>query len=129
MAIDVLAPPLGQTTDTVVLANWYKQEGDSVTQGEILFAIETDKATLDVEATASGILRGVKAKVGDVVQVLSSIASIVQPGEEQQRRIFISPRARRLAEQENIPLAALHATGPEGAIIESDIRAYLEQSS
>ncbi len=54
-----------------------------------------------------------------------------QVGEEGQgkgygRRIFISPRARRLAEEHNIPLTALQATGPEGAIVERDVRAYLD---
>lgn len=159
MAIEVLAPPLGQTTDTVVLANWYKQEGEAVSKGEPLFAVETDKATLDVEASASGILRGVRARVGDEVKVLSLIATIAQPGEvlpaagaqdktlpaaaapaahaqqaeaavvQPQKHLFVSPRARRLAEQEKVPLDQVKATGPEGAIVERDIRAYLEQTS
>jgi len=156
MAIEVLAPPLGQTTDRVILANWYKQEGDIVNEGEPLFAVETDKATLDVEAHASGILRGVKAKIGDEVKVLSVIAMIAAPDEElalpgtitspeatravpissqdaqvavsqKQDRIFISPRARRLAEENKISLDEIHATGPEGAIIERDIRLYMER--
>jgi pyruvate dehydrogenase E2 component (dihydrolipoamide acetyltransferase) len=159
MAIDVLAPPLGQTTDTVVLANWYKREGDTVTQGEPLFAIETDKATLDVEAPASGTLRNIKAQAGDEVKALSVIAVIIQPAEQisaaaaptqaksvstvvipaavqpllvidsPRPRVFISPRARRLAEQKKVPLEVLKPTGPEGAIIERDVRAYLEQPS
>jgi pyruvate dehydrogenase E2 component (dihydrolipoamide acetyltransferase) len=158
MAIEVLAPPLGQTTSTVILARWYKHEGDPVTQGEPLFAVETDKATLDVEASASGILRGVKAQEGEEVEVLTVIAQIAQPGEEgpaakapapvqaaattpaavappsttaegarAHQRLFVSPRARRLAEQQKVPLEAVKATGPEGAIIERDVRAYLTQ--
>ena len=160
MAIEVLVPPLGQTVDTVTLVTWYKDEGEAVTQGDMLFAIETDKATLDIEAPASGVLRQVTAQPGDEVKVLRAIALIAAPdevveapipvshpepvaqedvpipppsrvGEEGQgkgygRRIFISPRARRLAEEHNIPLAALQATGPEGAIVERDVRAYLD---
>ena len=160
MAIEVLVPPLGQTVDTVTLVTWYKDEGEAVTQGDMLFAIETDKATLDVEAPASGVLRQVTAQPGDEVKVLSPIALIAAPdevveapipvshpepvaqedvpipppsrvGEEGQgkgygRRIFISPRARRLAEEHNIPLTTLRATGPEGAIVERDVRAYLD---
>jgi pyruvate dehydrogenase E2 component (dihydrolipoamide acetyltransferase) len=159
MAIEVLVPPLGQTVDTVTLVTWYKDEGEAVTQGDMLFAIETDKATLDIEAPASGVLRQVTAQPGDEVKVLSAIALIAAPdevvevpipvshpepvaqedvpippsrvGEEGQgkgygRRIFISPRARGLAEEHNIPLAALQATGPEGAIVERDVRAYLD---
>jgi pyruvate dehydrogenase E2 component (dihydrolipoamide acetyltransferase) len=156
MATDVLVPPLGQTVDTVTLAHWYKHEGDVIAQGEPLFAVETDKATLDVEALASGILRGVSAQAGDAVKVLSVIARLAQPGEDlsaaapvpvepaagsaavseasapaevakPRRRLFVSPRARRLAEKEGVPLEAVRATGPEGAIVERDVRAYLVQ--
>jgi pyruvate dehydrogenase E2 component (dihydrolipoamide acetyltransferase) len=133
MATEVLVPPLGQTVDTVTLVAWYKEEGEPITRGEMLFAIETDKATLDIEAPASGVLRQVTAQPGDEVTVLSAIAVIAVPGEgvsrqvdKGQGRVFISPRARRLAEAEGVPLAALRASGPEGAIVERDVHAYLD---
>jgi pyruvate dehydrogenase E2 component (dihydrolipoamide acetyltransferase) len=159
MAIEVLVPPLGQTVDTVTLVTWYKQEGEKVAKDEPLFSIETDKATLDVEAPASGVLRQVSAQPGDEVKVLSVIALIAAPdeaweaerptpelpasarparpapaepgehgkdGADREHRIFISPRARRLAEEYGIPFTDLRATGPQGAIIERDVRAYLE---
>jgi pyruvate dehydrogenase E2 component (dihydrolipoamide acetyltransferase) len=124
--------------------SWYKQEGETVTQGEPLYVVETDKASLDVEAPASGVLRGVTASPGDEVKVLSAIAVIAAIGEAgvtaggataissstlaSPTRLFVSPRARRLAESEGVPLAAVTATGPEGAIIERDVRAYMEES-
>jgi pyruvate dehydrogenase E2 component (dihydrolipoamide acetyltransferase) len=160
MATKVLVPPLGQTVDSVTLVIWHKNEGEFVKQGEMLFAIETDKAILDIEAPVSGVLRGVIIQPGDKVQVLSAIALITTPDEaweenttasgpkptdqvrsavltsEQTRensqkrdpghRIFASPRARRLAEEHGILLANLKPTGPEGAIIERDVRAYLD---
>ena len=154
MATEVLVPPLGQTVDSVTLVAWHKKEGDTVEQGEMLFAIETDKATLDIEAPAAGVLALVTAHPGDEVKVLSPIALIAMPGEsiesrqvdrketdvtlsragdrsrEQSplttERVFISPRARRLADEHNIPLASLKPTGPEGAIVERDVRAYLD---
>ena len=61
MPHQVLVPPLGQTVDTVTLVTWYIGEGKAVREGEPLFAIETDKATLDIEAQASGVLRRVMA--------------------------------------------------------------------
>jgi pyruvate dehydrogenase E2 component (dihydrolipoamide acetyltransferase) len=166
MSTEVLVPPLGQTVDTVTLTTWYKQEGDSVKQGEALFAVETDKAVLDVEAPASGVLGQVSAAAGQEVAALARIALIFASGEraaspasppggaqavqsERQphnvpslaeaegqsasgqagvagrRRLFVSPRARRLAEQSNAPLDQIRPTGPEGAIIERDVRAYL----
>jgi pyruvate dehydrogenase E2 component (dihydrolipoamide acetyltransferase) len=157
MATEVLVPPLGQTVDTVTLVTWYKAEGERVVQGESLFAIETDKATLDIESPASGVLRGITAQPGEEVSVLSRIALIAAPEEvvegseplpsprhiapdvsspyletkkrgpaDERQRIFISPRARRLVEKHSIPPEALKATGPEGAIIERDVRAYLD---
>ena len=166
MPHEVLVPPLGQTVDTVTLVTWYKGEGDVVREGELLFAIETDKATLDIEAQASGVLRRVTASEGDDVQALSAIALIVGPEEdgpemevtgqevtEKQsagglsppldratpgvgrprasimERLFVSPRARRLAEAESVPLESLSGTGPEGAIVARDVRAYLERQA
>ena len=151
MATEVLVPPLGQTVDTVTLVAWHKEQGQAVEQGETLFAIETDKATLDIEAPASGVLRRVTAQPGEKVRVLSVIALIAAPGEEIEsgrvtegqgtadasavkrkpgslrrpsrtvgQRIFVSPRARRIAEEHAIPLTALLATGPEGAIVERE---------
>ena len=136
MLTQVLVPPLGQTVDTLIFVSWYKLEGEAVRQGEPLFVVETDKATLDVEAPASGILRQVTAKAGDEVQTLSAIAIIaaevegVEAAAEENSppRLFASPRARRLAEQENVPLTALSGTGPEGAVVERDVQAVLDQA-
>src|ERR1041385_4519244 len=81
MPINVVVPPLGATVDTFTLVAWYKQEGEFVEKDELLFAVETDKATLDVEAPASGVLRQMSAEPGDEVRALSHIAVIVTPGE------------------------------------------------
>jgi pyruvate dehydrogenase E2 component (dihydrolipoamide acetyltransferase) len=148
MATKVLVPPLGQTVDTVTLVAWHRQEGEAVRQGEMLFAIETDKAVLDVEAPASGVLRRVTAQPGDRVTVLTAVALIatadevlpsvpvasrkgpgVPPADKvhagSRARVLISPRARRLAEQQGVPWQTLLPTGPEGAIVERDVRACL----
>ena len=81
MPTEVLVPPLGQTVDSVTLVAWHKNEGDAVEQGEMLFAIETDKAILDIEAPASGVLSRVTAQPGDEVTALRVIAQIAAPGE------------------------------------------------
>lgn len=156
MAKQVLVPPLGTTVDTVTLVSWYKAEGEAIRKGEPLFVIETDKANLDVESPASGILRGVNAAPGAELEALTVIAyiaeaeeavaadthpkpeaddkkteSIARPeprvaAESASGRVFISPRARRLAEDNHILVSQLKATGPEGAIIERDVRQYLQ---
>ena len=163
MPVEVLVPPLGATTDTLRLVEWYRQEGETVTKDEPLFAVETDKATLDVEAPASGILRLVSAQPGAEVAALSRIAVIAAPGEAWEApgargqgsgvrgnvlvglapgpsplasltpdpspltpaRVFISPRARSLAESRGVAWRTLRGTGPEGAIVERDVLASL----
>ena len=56
MPFEVLMPPLSQTLDTLVLVEWLKRAGESVSKGEPLFLVESDKATLEVEAPATGVL-------------------------------------------------------------------------
>lgn len=91
MATEVLVPPLGTTMDTVTLVKWYVEEGDTVRKGEPLFAVETDKATLDVEAPDSGVLRIVRAQPGDVLPALSVIAVIAAPDEVLAETVAVSP--------------------------------------
>ena len=81
MAISVIMPALEVAQETGKLVNWLKKEGDSVRKGELLLEIETDKAVMEVEAEADGILAGVCANAGDEVPVGDVIAWIVNPGE------------------------------------------------
>lgn len=165
MAMDILVPPLSQTMDSVILVEWEKNVGDPVTKGQVLFRIETDKATLEVESPATGVLREILAEPGSEVDVRSKIGTIAVDGEdlsthrtltsptqyvqvakvtstaragvtgpggeslpvERQNRIFASPRARRLAQGEAVPLDRVKPSGPDGTIIERDVKAYLEE--
>jgi pyruvate dehydrogenase E2 component (dihydrolipoyllysine-residue acetyltransferase) len=81
MATDVIMPALGMAQEKGTLVNWLKAEGDSVKKGEPLMEVETDKATVEVEAPASGILANVTAGAGDEIPVGQKIAMIVAPGE------------------------------------------------
>ena len=74
-------PALGVAQEKGTLLNWLKGEGQSVTKGEPLMEVETDKATVEIEAPASGILTNVTASVGDEVPVGNKIAVILAPGE------------------------------------------------
>jgi pyruvate dehydrogenase E2 component (dihydrolipoamide acetyltransferase) len=81
MAISVVMPALEMAQETGKLLAWRKKEGEQTVKGEALLEIETDKATVEVEATADGILSGIKSHEGDVVAVGAVIAWILQPGE------------------------------------------------
>jgi pyruvate dehydrogenase E2 component (dihydrolipoamide acetyltransferase) len=146
MAVNILVPPLSQTLDTLVIVEWKKQVGDPVVKGEALLTVETDKATLEVESPATGVLSGVYAGPGEEVKIKTVIGSIAEPGEsvpavkaigpegeplppERQKRIFASPRARQFAQLKGVSLVELggSGTGPGHMIVERDVSAYLER--
>jgi pyruvate dehydrogenase E2 component (dihydrolipoyllysine-residue acetyltransferase) len=81
MPISVVMPALEMAQDTGTLVSWRKKEGETVAKGEILLEIETDKAVVEVEALANGVLAGVKAQPGDIIPVGQTIAWILGNGE------------------------------------------------
>jgi pyruvate dehydrogenase E2 component (dihydrolipoamide acetyltransferase) len=82
MAFSVVMPALEMAQETGKLIAWRKKEGDRVTKGEPLLEIETDKAVMEVEAPADGILAGITGSVGADIPVGQTIAWIVAPGEK-----------------------------------------------
>src|SRR5215470_16172935 len=81
MPTNVIMPALEMAQETGKVLRWIKSPGDRVIKGESIVEIETDKVTVEIEAPASGILRDVTAKAGDVVPVGKTIALIVAAGE------------------------------------------------
>ncbi len=81
MAISVVMPALEMAQETGKLISWLKKEGEPVAKGEPLLEIETDKAVMEVESPADGVLAGVKAQAGTEIPVGRTIAWIVKPGE------------------------------------------------
>jgi len=82
MKAEVIMPKVDMDQETGTLVEWLKQEGDTVKKGEPLFVILTAKATIEIEAESSGILRGITAKKDDVIPVTEVIAYIVSPDEK-----------------------------------------------
>src|ERR1700730_6292007 len=81
MATDVILPALGMSQDTGKIVQWLKAEGEQVAKGEPLAEIETDKATVEIEAPADGVLAHVSARTGDDVPVGQVIALILSASE------------------------------------------------
>src|SRR5262249_52287967 len=69
MAVSVVMPALELAQETGKILSWIKKEGDSITKGEPLVEIETDKITFEVEAPADGVLAGVRSNEGEDVPV------------------------------------------------------------
>lgn len=76
MAEVIIMPKLGFNMSEGKLVKWYKKEGDSVGKGEALFSIETDKTSIDIEATGDGVVRKLLIEEGESVPVTLPIAII-----------------------------------------------------
>jgi len=72
----VLLPKMGNSVEEALIVRWLKQEGETVQEGEPLFVIQTDKAEVECEATASGVLRKILAPEGTELPVMTVIALI-----------------------------------------------------
>ena len=168
MPINILMPALSPTMTLGNLSRWLKKEGDVIKAGEVIAEIETDKATMEVEAVDEGILAKILIAEGsENVPVNEIIAIITEEGEslanlqptvtkenfepiievlnnntpskdivaktnitnsgnhDVNPRIFISPLAKRIAEQNNLDYKSLQGSGPRGRIIKTDIENFL----
>src|SRR6202451_525664 len=82
MAHSIVMPALEMAQETGKLLAWRKKEGEAIAKGEPLLEVETDKAVVEIESPAEGILAGVTAQAGDVIPVGQTIAWIVNAGEK-----------------------------------------------
>lgn len=105
MAHNIVMPALEMAQENGKLLAWRKKEGEAVAKGEPLLEIETDKAVVEIESPAEGILAGVKAHEGDVIPVGQTIAWIVMPGEKPPVETQASASGRRM-EPKAAPVAA-----------------------
>ena len=76
MAEIIIMPKLGFNMSEGKLIKWYKKEGESVKKGENLFSIETDKTSIDIEATSEGVVKKLLIAEGDVVPVTVPICIV-----------------------------------------------------
>ena len=153
MPLSVVMPALEMAQETGKLVSWLKNEGEQVRKGEMLLEVETDKAVVEIEAAGDGILGGVTAQPGDVVQVGHTIAWLLQPGETAPQPSAapasgrtmsspaasvpaaaasaapaaggprLSPKARKLAQEHGVDVATIKGSGPGGEILADDILA------
>ena len=129
-------PALGMAQDTGTVLRWLRGEGETVTRGEPLLEVETDKATVEIESPADGTLAGVRAAAGDQVPVGQVVAVVVAVGEAppasepappapaelpSQGRRLASPKARRMAAELGIEIADVEGSGPGGAVLAADV--------
>ncbi|MBZ9654799.1 pyruvate dehydrogenase complex E1 component subunit beta [Phyllobacterium lublinensis] len=107
MPVDILMPALSPTMEEGKLSKWLKKEGDKVTSGDVLAEIETDKATMEVEAVDEGTIGKIVVPEGtDGVKVNSVIAVLLGEGESADS-VSASPKAAEApAKSEEAPKQA-----------------------
>ena len=179
MSVDILMPALSPTMEEGTLSKWLVKEGDKVVSGDLIAEIETDKATMEVEAIEDGIIGKILVSEGqESIKVNSPIAILLSEGEnlsenaistdsnkeikkevqkevqknkenvvqindiknndeisksisdyttksffkpDKLERIFVSPLAKRIAKQRDIPLSSIKGSGPHGRILKIDV--------
>jgi len=82
MATAIIMPKQGQSVETCIITKWFKNKGENVSVGDILFSYETDKAAFDLESPAEGIILDIFFGEGAEVPVLVNVAVIGKSGEE-----------------------------------------------
>jgi len=148
MSTDVIMPALGFDMTEGLLARWLKNEGDPVEKGQAIAEIETEKATVEIEAAAAGILARIIVHAGETVPVGTLIGVIADAGEEvaavtapvpvsetgegaapSEARVKASPVARKMAEEAGLDLSRIKGTGPGGRVVERDVQAAIAAGS
>ncbi|RKX81836.1 MAG: 2-oxo acid dehydrogenase subunit E2 [Spirochaetes bacterium] len=82
MAEQILMPKLGNSVEECLITEWLRNEGDIVAVGDVICTVETDKAAVDVESTASGTILKILFPEGEEVPVLTPIVIVGEPGED-----------------------------------------------
>jgi len=148
MKHEIIVPSLGESINQGILVQWLKKQAEFVREGEELFELETDKATLSVPATASGFLNiltveGSEVSVGQTVGLLESetndtgvqqdkpISSATEASEgqasDQSREEHYSPSVRRLIAEHDLDPGKISGSGKEGRLTKADVLSYLEK--
>ena len=137
---EFLMPSLGADMEQATLVEWKVKPGDRVKSGDIIVEVETDKGVVEIEVFEDGeieqilVQQGEKVAVGTVLAIIRSDAEPVAPEVEasktaeakkisitDEKRIRISPLARRVAADLGVDLSKVKGTGPNGAISRVDV--------
>jgi pyruvate dehydrogenase E2 component (dihydrolipoamide acetyltransferase) len=156
MATDIVMPNMGFDAQTGRLVEWLKQPGETVQKGEVIAIVESDKANVELESIAGGILLEHLASADSEVAVGAVIARVgapnempasqtvevnvsIAPAKAQQMThtdtplgdgmVEVSPVARRIAEENKLDLSRIKGTGTRGRITREDVLAALGGNS
>ena len=147
MSVNIEMPKLSDTMTEGTLIKWHKKVGDTVSIGDVLAEVETDKATMEMEAFDEGVIteiliqEGEKAPIGGVLAVLDGDSGSPAPAAKTAAkapapaaphaapapqashggRVKASPLARKVAGALGVDLSSVTGTGPAGRIVKEDV--------
>jgi len=149
MATEIRVPALGESVTEATVAKWLKNVGDAVAQDEPLVELETDKVTLEVNASAAGTLSEIAAETGATVEVGGLLGAIeagaagAKPAAKAAPAAAApaaaapapkpaaaaapqSPAVRKMVEETKVDPAAIAGTGKDGRLTKGDVIQHLE---
>ena len=154
MATNVYLPQWGMGMNDATIIKWLIKEGDLVKKGDQLVEVESSKVNAEIESPESGKIgrilyeEGQVAKVGEILAIIigenetlpeetNSEASkednpeIKQPSTSKKIKetVQITPRARKLAKELNIDISLVKGTGPNGRILDDDVKSFNSDNS
>ncbi len=133
--IFIKAPQMGESITEGIVLSVNKKVGDFVEQNAVLFELETEKVTIEVVSSVSGVVSEILVKIDQVIKVGINMASITPSQNniikttehkiEKQDKIistpFVSPSAQKIANDNNIKLENIVGTGKRGGILKEDV--------
>ncbi len=151
MSIEIVVPALGESVSEATVAQWLKQVGDPVARDEALVELETDKVTLEVNATEAGTLSEIKVEAGDTVEVgavlgvLGAGGAAASPAPASEAKAPAEepapapsagngaaqamPAAAKLIAENNLDASRISGTGKDGRITKGDVLAFMESAT
>ena len=139
MSVDIVVPKLGLTETHATVVRWRKAIGDQVSVGDVVAEIQADKADVDIEAGADGLIaeilieEGTEVELGTVIGRISrlpaSVAAPVGATAFASARTPSSPLARRVALELGVGITGLIGSGPGGLVVARDVRAVADAGS
>ncbi|MEC8530863.1 MAG: 2-oxoglutarate dehydrogenase complex dihydrolipoyllysine-residue succinyltransferase [Pseudomonadota bacterium] len=154
MATEIKVPTLGESVTEATVAKWFKSEGDVVAVDEPILELETDKVTLEVNATAAGTIREITVKEGENVGVGALLGLIgrgsrdqaggenapQRPAEAIEKAASddpveaiengkLSPAVRRLVDENNLDPTQITGTGKDGRLTKGDVLLFIKGSA
>lgn len=148
MSTNIVVPELGESIVEATVIRWFKSEGDAVKIGEALLELETEKANFEVASEKQGIIKSILKKEDDDVEV-GDVLGVIEEGDvlnvapaevtaekdkeieepslpEEETTQKITPVAKRLAEEFDVDLSKIEATGPSGRVTKEDVERYIQ---